>query len=140
MKLSSTKNADHCAWLEVTPPWLRDEGQGGFIARFEAAYTTLTALVQPSLPLLPVLGASGGAGEQVRDDTPERLSVQDAAKAFQDWARAHAAAEQVAGLSEETPAAVRLAVQEAYEEAAQVMDGYSAGRLRGLVRVVEGLG
>lgn len=96
--------------------------------------------VLSSLPLLPVLEALGGAGEAVSNDTPERLTVQDAAQALRDWARAHAAAEQVAGLSEETPAAVQLAAQEAYEEAAQVMDGYSAGRLWGLVRVVESLG
>lgn len=95
--------------------------------------------VLSSLPLLPVLEASGGAGEVISNDTPERLTVQDAAQAFQDWARAHAAAEQVASLSEEGPAAVRVVAQEAYEEAAQVMDGYSAGRLWGLVRVVESL-
>lgn len=70
-----TVDAEHRAWLEVTPPWLRDEGQGGFTARFHSAYSALAARVQPSAAFADA-GALGGAGEVSRNDTPERLPYQ----------------------------------------------------------------
>ena len=63
---------EHRAWLEATPPGLRGEKHETFLSRFDGAYSALATLVQPSAASAGA-GASGGAGEVVRDDTPERL-------------------------------------------------------------------